>query len=62
MKNKEQKSMPSFRMKEDETIANRIEHTLLKPDADAEKIKKLCDEAREHNFGFICVNAFWVKF
>lgn len=62
MKNKEENYMPSFRMKDDEPIANRVEHTLLKPDADAEKIKKLCDEAREHNFGFICVNAFWVKF
>lgn len=40
MKNKEENRMPSFRMKEDEPIANRIEHTLLKPEANAAQIKK----------------------
>lgn len=37
-----------------------IDHTLLKPEATAEQIDKLCDEAREHNFYSVCVNTSWV--
>lgn len=38
-----------------------IDHTLLKPDATAEKIDTLCDEAVEHGFIAVCVNPLWVK-
>ncbi len=37
-------------------IASYIDHTLLKPTATAEELKKLCDEAREYSFASVCVN------
>jgi deoxyribose-phosphate aldolase len=37
-------------------IAGWIDHTLLKPEATAEQIKKLCDEARQYGFASVCVN------
>ncbi len=37
-------------------IARFIDHTLLKPDATAPQIEKLCSEAREHGFFSVCVN------
>ena len=36
-------------------LAGMIDHTLLKPDATADQIKKLCAEAREHQFASVCV-------
>ncbi len=33
-----------------------IDHTMLKPFATAEDIKKLCAEAQEHDFASVCVN------
>ena len=39
-----------------------IDHTLLKPTATEADIKKLCEEAKEHNFYSVCINPFWVKF
>jgi deoxyribose-phosphate aldolase len=41
-------------------LAGRIDHTLLKPDAVAAQIDRLCDEAIEHGFAAICVNPVWV--
>src|SRR5690606_18481973 len=41
-------------------LAAYIDHTLLKPDAVARDIEKLCAEAREHNFRSVCVNGGWV--
>lgn len=37
-----------------------IDHTLLKPDASPDGIKKLCQEAREYDFMSVCVNPFFV--
>ncbi len=37
-----------------------IDHTLLKPDATEKDIRKLCDEARQHEFASVCVNPGWV--
>ena len=37
-----------------------IDHTLLKPDATAEQIVKLCAEARENSFATVCLNPTWV--
>ena len=37
-------------------ISKYIDHTLLKPDASAEDIRRLCAEAREHGFMSVCVN------
>lgn len=38
-----------------------IDHTLLKPDATVAAIKKLCEEAREHDFMSVCVNSCHVR-
>lgn len=38
-----------------------IDHTLLKADATAKDIEKLCAEAREHHFYGVCVNGLWVE-
>ncbi len=37
-------------------LAKYIDHTLLKPDASAAQIKKICDEARTYKFASVCVN------
>jgi len=41
-------------------LAVYIDHTLLKADATARDIEKLCAEAREHHFYSVCVNGSWV--
>jgi len=41
-------------------FASYIDHTLLKPDATRTQIRKLCDEARTHNFASVCINPFYV--
>ncbi len=38
-----------------------IDHTLLKPEATEEDIKKLCNEAIQFGFASVCVNPAWVK-
>lgn len=38
-----------------------IDHTLLKPDATYDDIKKLCHEAMEYGFYAVCVNSRWVS-
>jgi len=37
-------------------LAKTIDHTLLKPDATATQILKLCDEAKTWHFASVCVN------
>ncbi|MCC7177896.1 MAG: deoxyribose-phosphate aldolase [Acidobacteria bacterium] len=44
----------------DGDVASSIDHTLLKPDATAEDIDKLCREAAEWKFATVCVNPTWV--
>lgn len=41
-------------------LARHIDHTLLKPDATADDIDRLCDEAIRYGFAAVCVNPFWV--
>jgi deoxyribose-phosphate aldolase len=41
-------------------LAGYIDHTLLKADATAKDIEKLCAEARENHFYSVCVNGSWV--
>jgi deoxyribose-phosphate aldolase len=43
-------------------IAPLIDHTLLKPDATRDELKKLCDEAKRFGFATVCVNAVNVRF
>ena len=42
-------------------LARYIDHTLLKPDATAADIDRLCDEARDYRFASVCINPTWVK-
>lgn len=42
-------------------LAAYIDHTLLKADATAKDIEKLCAEAREHRFYSVCVNGSRVR-
>lgn len=37
-----------------------IDHTLLRPEATAADIRRLCREAREYGFASVCVNPYWV--
>lgn len=41
--------------------ASLIDHTILKPEASQNDIRKLCDEAAEFGFASVCVNPTWVK-
>jgi deoxyribose-phosphate aldolase len=38
-----------------------IDHTLLKAEATAADVDRLCDEAREYGFAAVCVNPAWVR-
>lgn len=41
-------------------LATFIDHTLLRADAAADAIDRLCEEARVHRFAAVCVNPSWV--
>lgn len=41
-------------------LAQYIDHTLLRPDATAAEIEKICDEAKEFQFKGVCVEAKWL--
>jgi len=41
-------------------LARLIDHTLLKPEARASDVARLCDEGLEHGFYSVCVNPWWV--
>ncbi len=41
-------------------LAAYIDHTLLRADATAPEIERLCSEAREYSFCCVCVNSSWV--
>lgn len=42
------------------TMAAYIDHTLLKPDATAEQVRRLCEEARIYGFASVCINPGYV--
>ena len=44
----------------DPAIASLIDHTILKPEATADDVRKICREARKYNFASVCVNPYWV--
>jgi deoxyribose-phosphate aldolase len=44
----------------DSTLASQIDHTLLRADATAADIRKICCEARKYGFASVCVNPYWV--
>lgn len=41
-------------------FASMIDHTLLKPEAGEDAIRRLCEEALEHCFAAACVNSIWI--
>lgn len=45
-----------------EKIAKYIDHTLLKADAKADEVEKLCQEARDYDFKTVCINPVWVDY
>lgn len=43
-----------------QTLAQHIDHTLLKADATRADIQRVCTEAREHGFATVCLNSAWI--
>ncbi|TVR34897.1 MAG: deoxyribose-phosphate aldolase [Spirochaetaceae bacterium] len=43
-------------------LAPYIDHTILKPEATAEQVAQVCDEAIEHGFYSVCINTTWTEF
>lgn len=41
-------------------LARMIDHTLLKPDATENEVKKLCEEAKQFTFASVCINPSFV--
>ncbi len=41
--------------------ASFIDHTLLKPEATEDDIKRLCQEAAQYRFASVCINPIWVR-
>ena len=48
-------------LKRSSSIASLIDHTLLKVDASAEEIKKLCLEAQKYAFAGVCVHSGYIR-
>jgi deoxyribose-phosphate aldolase len=42
-------------------LASRIDHTLLKADASEKEVKRVCAEAKEHNFAAVCIPPYFVR-
>jgi deoxyribose-phosphate aldolase len=43
-----------------QVVASFIDHTILKSEATAEQIVRLCEEAACFNFAAVCVNPWWI--
>ena len=39
-----------------------FDHTILKPDAGKDAVKKICEEALEHGFMSVCVNGYYTSY
>lgn len=44
------------------TLAQYIDHTMLKPDAPSSAYDQLCSEAIQYHFKSVCVNSSWVPY
>jgi deoxyribose-phosphate aldolase len=51
---------PQVSIRSWQSIAGFIDHTLLKSDATADQIIRLCYEAASFNFAAVCVNPWWI--
>ncbi len=45
-----------------DNLTKYIDHTILKPEATNEDIKKICEEAKEYGFKAVCINPVYVKY
>lgn len=45
----------------DRALARMIDHTLLKPEATADEVTTLCNEARTYSFASVCINPSYVS-
>jgi deoxyribose-phosphate aldolase len=53
-------SDPQLSVRNWQTVAGFIDHTLLKSEATAEQIVRLCEEAAAFHFAAVCVNPWWI--
>lgn len=53
-------SRESFPLPKGNEIAGWIDHTLLKPQATADQVIALCQEAREYQFASVCINPVYI--
>lgn len=44
------------------SMAKYIDHTILKPEASENDVRKVCDEAKKYHFASVCVNPSYIKF
>ena len=44
------------------SLAKYVDHTLLKPEASEDDVRKVCDEAKKHLFASVCVNPNHIRF
>ncbi len=42
--------------------AKLIDHTILKPVASKEDVRRICDEASKYGFFSVCINPYWVAY
>jgi len=42
-------------------LSKYIDHTILKPEATSEQVKKVCSEAKQYNFASVCINPYYAK-
>lgn len=49
-------------MKDISSLPSYIDHTILKPQATKDQVKKICEEANEYRFASVCVNSCWVSY
>ena len=44
------------------SLAKYIDHTILKPEASLEDVRKICEEAKKYQFASVCVNPGYIRF
>ena len=44
------------------SLAKYIDHTILKPEASIDDVRKICEEAKKYRFASVCVNSCYIKF
>lgn len=48
-------------MEFDRSVARLIDHTILKPEAVRDEIRRVCHEGLQFEFASVCVNPFWTR-